>query len=62
MATGMYLRIDGLVQVDYDGTSIPVSRSKYEENGYMPEFEKLPSEAEYMEAREEAMRRDAKGG
>jgi hypothetical protein len=26
-------------------------------NGYKPEFDKLPSEAEYLASREEAMRR-----
>ena len=61
MPTGMYRRTDGFAQVDYDGTSIPVSRIKYEENGYKPEFEKLPAEAEYLASREEAMKRDAKG-
>lgn len=61
MATGMYRRSDGFVQVDYDGTSIPISQSKYEENGYRPDFDKLPPEAEYLASKEEAMRRDAKG-
>jgi hypothetical protein len=61
MATGMYRRSDGFAQVDYDGTSIPISRSKYEENGYKPDFDKLPPEAEYLASREEAMRREAKG-
>ncbi len=61
MATGMYRRSDGFAQVDYDGSSIPISRSKYEENGYKPEFDKLPSEADYLTSQEEAKSRDAKG-
>jgi hypothetical protein len=37
-----------MVQVDYGtGTTIPVPRPKYEANGYKPDFNKLPSEAEY---------------
>jgi hypothetical protein len=47
MATGMFRTPDGSVQVDYDGTNIPISRSKYETNGYKPDFDKLPLEAEY---------------
>jgi hypothetical protein len=61
MATGMYRRSDGFAQVDYDGSSIPVSRSKYEENGYKPEFDKLPQEADYLASQEQAKSRDAKG-
>ena len=61
MATGMYRRSDGFAQVDYDGSSIPVSRSKYEENGYKPEFDKLPLEADYLASQEQAKSRDAKG-
>ena len=34
MATGMFRTGDGWVRVDYDGNNIPISRSKYEENGY----------------------------
>jgi hypothetical protein len=60
MATGIYRRTDGFAQVDYDGTSIPVSRAKYEENAYKPDFDKLPPEAEYLASKEEAMRRDAR--
>jgi hypothetical protein len=33
MATGMFRTNDGSVQVDYDGNSIPIPRSKYEKNG-----------------------------
>jgi hypothetical protein len=49
------------VQVDYGtGTTIPVPRSKYESNGYKPDFDKLPSEAEYWAA-EKKKEDDAKG-
>jgi hypothetical protein len=33
MATGMFRTEEGWVQVDYDGSNIPVTRSKYVENG-----------------------------
>jgi hypothetical protein len=48
MPIGLFRSDGGWVQVDYGtGTSIPVTRSKYEANGYKPDFDKLPSEAEY---------------
>ncbi|HEU4805649.1 MAG TPA: hypothetical protein VFS91_07560 [Nitrobacter sp.] len=49
------------MQVDYDGSNIPISRSKYEANGYKPDFDKLPLEAEYWASQEELKNRDAKG-
>jgi hypothetical protein len=52
MLVGLF-RIDGgwVQVVDYvTGTSIPVTRSEYEANGYKPDFDKLPSEAEYCAA------------
>jgi hypothetical protein len=61
MATGMFRTTDGSVQVDYDGTNIPIPRAKYKENGYKPDFDKLPLEADYWAAQEEAKSRDAKG-
>jgi hypothetical protein len=61
MATGIFRRADGSVQVDYDGSNIPISRSKYEANGYKPDFDKLPLEAEYWASQEELKIRDAKG-
>jgi hypothetical protein len=61
MATGMFRTNDGSVQVDYDGSNIPIPRSKYEENGYKPDFDKLPSEADYWAAQEKTKSRDAKG-
>jgi hypothetical protein len=61
MPTGRYRNSDGFAQVDYDGSSIPVSRSKYEENGYKPDFDKLPLEAEYLASYEVAKSREAKG-
>ena len=51
MPVGLFRSDGGWVQVDY-GTSatIPVLRSKYEANGYKPDFDKLPSEDEYQAA------------
>jgi len=34
MARGMFRTSDGSAQVDYDGLTIPIPRSKYEKNGY----------------------------
>jgi hypothetical protein len=46
MPTGMFRSDDGWAKVDYGtGTTIPIPRSRYEANGYKPDFEKLPSEA-----------------
>jgi hypothetical protein len=61
MASGMFRTSDGWVQVDYDGTDIPIPRSKYEENGYKPDFDKLPLEADYWAAQEKAKSQHAKG-
>jgi hypothetical protein len=47
MATGMFRTSDGSAQVDYEGISIPIPSCKYEENGYKPDFDKLPLEADY---------------
>ena len=57
----MFRTADGSVQVDYDGTNIPIPRFKYEASGYKPDFDKLPLEADYWAAQEEAKSRDAKG-
>jgi hypothetical protein len=48
MPVGMFRSEEGWVQVDYGTGNIPIPRSKYEENGYKPDFDKLPSEAEYF--------------
>jgi hypothetical protein len=60
MATGVFRFTDGSVQVEYDGISIPIPRSKYEENGYKPNFNDLPLETDYWAAQEEARKRDAR--
>ena len=61
MPVGLFRGEEGWVQVDYGtGTTIPVPRSKYETNGYKPDFDKLPSEAEYW-ATEKKKEDDAKG-
>jgi hypothetical protein len=53
MPVGLFRSDGGWVQVDYGtGTTIPVTRSKYEANGYKPDFDQLPSEAEYRAAEE----------
>ena len=59
MPVGLFRDEEGWVQVDYGtGTTIPVPRSKYEANKYKPDFDKLPSEAEY-EAAEKKKEDDA---
>ena len=50
MPTGSFRATDQSVQVEYDKVSIPIPRSTYEKNGYKPDFDKLPSEAEYWAA------------
>jgi hypothetical protein len=61
MPTGIFRSEDGWAQVDYGaGTTIPIPRSRYEANGYNPDFDKLPWEAEYRAAedkKEDAARR-----
>ena len=57
--TGLFRTADGSVQVEYDGIDIPIPRSKYEENVYKPDFDKLPLEADYWAAQEEARKREA---
>ena len=59
MAMGTFRTGDGSVQVDYEGISIPIPRSKYEENGYKPDFDELPLEADYRAAQEKAKSSDA---
>jgi hypothetical protein len=60
MPVGMFRSEEGWVQVDYGTGNIPITRSKYEENKYKPDFDKLPSEAEYWAA-EKKKEDDAKG-
>jgi hypothetical protein len=48
MPVGMFRSEEGWVQVDYGTGNIPIPRSKYEENKYKPDFDKLPSEAAYL--------------
>jgi hypothetical protein len=50
MPVGMFRSDEGWVQVDYGTGNIPIPRSKYEENRYKPDFDKLPSESEYWAA------------
>jgi hypothetical protein len=53
MPIGLFRSEDGWAQVDYGtGATIPIPRSRYEANGYKPDFDKLPSEAEYRAAEE----------
>ena len=51
MPVGMFRSEEGWVQVDYGTGNIPIPRSKYDENRYKPDFDKLPSEAEYWAAK-----------
>jgi hypothetical protein len=60
MPVGMFRSEEGWVQVDYETGNIPIPRSKYEENKYKPDFDKLRSEAEYLVA-EKKKEDDAKG-
>jgi hypothetical protein len=61
MPVGLFRSDGGWVQVDYGtGTTIPVPRSKYEANRYKPNFDQLPTEAEYRAA-EDKKDDDAKG-
>jgi hypothetical protein len=53
MPTGLFKTSDQSVQVEYDGISIPIPRSTYENNGYKPDFDNLPLEAEYRAAKDE---------
>ena len=57
--TGLFRTADGSAQVDYDGIDIPIPRSRYEANGYNPDFDKLPLEADFRAAQEEARKREA---
>ena len=52
MPTGLFRTSDQSVQVDYDGVSIPIPRSKYEKASYKPDFDKLPFEDEYRAVQE----------
>jgi hypothetical protein len=54
MPTGLFKTLDQSVQVDYDGVSIPIPRSTYENSRYKPNFDKLPLEAEYRAAKEKS--------
>ena len=52
MPTGLYRTNDGWVQVAYGRKAIfPISRKRYEEQGYEPPFESLPSEHDAKAAR-----------
>jgi hypothetical protein len=59
----MFRSEEGWVQVGYGTGNIPIPRSKYEENGYRPDFDKLPSEADIWlrKKRKKMMPRDPKG-
>jgi hypothetical protein len=52
MPTGLFRTTAQSVQVDYDGVSIPIPRSKYEKAGYKPDFDKLPFGDEYKAGQE----------
>ena len=52
MQIGSFKTADQSVQVDYDGVSIPIPRSTYENRRYKPDFDKLPLEDEYKAAQD----------
>jgi hypothetical protein len=52
MARGIFQTVDGFVQVDYGIRSVAMPRARYEEEGYQPPFETLPSEADYLAAQQ----------
>jgi hypothetical protein len=54
MARGIFRTVDGLVQVNYGLRSVAMYRKRYEEEGYQPPFETLPSEADYVAAQQKA--------
>ena len=56
MPIGLFKTADQSVQVDYDGISIPIPRSTYENRGYKPDFDKLPLEDEYRAAQDNTPR------
>lgn len=60
MATGMYRTDDGWVQVNYGAHAAPVPKATYEENGYSPPYDKLPTESAYKEA-EKKVNNNAQG-
>ena len=47
LAVGIFRTEDGWAQVDYGTRSGPIPRDLYEEKGYLPAFEDLPTEADY---------------
>jgi hypothetical protein len=62
MPTGLFRTTDQSAQVEYDGVSIPIPRSRYEKNGYKPDFDKLPLEDEYKAAQEKLRNAPGQGG
>ena len=50
MAIGMFRSSEGWVQVNYGTSNFPIPREKYEQKGYKPDFDKLPTQAEYQAA------------
>jgi hypothetical protein len=54
MAKGIYRTVDGFVQVDFGTHSTAMPRVRYQEEGYLPPFETLPSEPDYFSAQHKA--------
>ena len=54
MAKGIYRTVDGFVQVDFGTHSTPMPRARYQEEGYQPAVETLPSEPDYLAAQQKA--------
>jgi hypothetical protein len=56
--TGLFRTDDGEVQVDCDGTYIPALEVR--RNGYQPDFNALPPEADYWAIQEKAKAADTR--
>jgi len=61
MAKGIYRTVDGFVQVDFGNHSTSMPRKRYEDQGYQPPHETLPSEPDYFAAQRNAQNGAAQG-
>lgn len=49
MARGLYRHRDSVVMVLYEKNSMILSKNDYDQRGYQPPFEELPTHAEWVE-------------
>ncbi len=47
MAKGLYRDSDGWVMVDYGTNRAPIPRDRYDEQGYAPPYDALPTQEQY---------------